>query len=148
LTRSALTVVVELADGSPLAVVVTHLSDVDLRGDTRLPQAQAVAAIVARLQERGIPTLVAGDLNARPEDPELGVLEDLGLVRSLPASRATFPDTAARVQIDHVLAPPGLVVEQARTLTTGLSDHRFVTVVLRREAPGDGQDDDQDAAGP
>ncbi len=137
LMRSALTVVVELPDGSPLAVVVTHLSHVDRRGDTRLPQAQAVAAIVARLQERGIPTLVAGDLNARPEDPELGVLEDLGLVRSLPASRATFPDAAARVQIDHVLAPSGLVVEQARTLTTGLSDHRFVTVVLRRAPPDD-----------
>ncbi len=137
LVRSALTVVVELPDGSPLGVVVTHLSNVDRQGDTRLPQAQAVAAIVARLQERGIPTVVAGDLNARPEDPELGVLEDLGLTRTLPASRPTFPDVAARVQIDHVLIPPGLVVEQARTLTTGLSDHRFVSVVLRREGPDD-----------
>jgi endonuclease/exonuclease/phosphatase family metal-dependent hydrolase len=135
LVRSALTVIVELPDGSPLAVVVTHLSHVDRQGDTRLPQAQAVAAIVARLQERGIPTLVAGDLNARPDDPELGVLEDLGLVRALPASRATFPDVAARIQIDHVLVPPGFVVEQARTLMTGFSDHRFVNVVVRRIDP-------------
>jgi len=133
LARSALTVVVELPDGSPLGVVVTHLSDVDRQGDTRLPQAQAVAAIVARLRERGIPALVAGDLNARPGDPEIHVLEDLGLSRALPASRPTFPDLVARVQIDHVLVPPGLTVEQAATLTTGLSDHRFVTVVSRRE---------------
>ncbi len=135
LVRSALTVIVELPDGSPLAVLVTHLSHVDRQGDTRLPQAQAVAAIVARLQERGIPTLVAGDLNARPDDPELGVLEDLGLARALPASRATFPDVAARIQIDHVLVPPSFVVEQARTLTTGFSDHRFVNVVVRRIDP-------------
>ena len=132
LLRSALTVVVELPDGSPLGVVVTHLSDVDRQGDTRLPQAQAIAAIVARLRERGIPALVAGDLNARPGDPELGVLEDLDLIRALPEQRATFPDVAPRVQIDHVLVPSTLLVAEASTLATGLSDHRFVTVLLRR----------------
>jgi endonuclease/exonuclease/phosphatase family metal-dependent hydrolase len=131
LVRSALTVIVELPDGSPLGVVVTHLSDLDRQGDTRLPQAQAIAAIVARLRERGIPALVAGDLNARPGDPELDVLEDLGLTRALPTMQSTFPDVAPRVQIDHVLAPPELTVERAGTLATGLSDHRFVTVILR-----------------
>ena len=133
MTRSALAVVVELPDGSPLGVVVAQLSDVDRQGDTRLPQAQAIAAIVARLRERGIPTLVAGDLNARPGEPELEVLEDLGLVRVLAETALTFPDRAPRVQIDHVLAPPGFVVERTATLTTGLSDHRFVSVVLSRQ---------------
>jgi len=132
LVRSALTVVVELPDGSPLGVIVTHLSNVDQQGDTRLPQAQAVAAIIARLRERGIPTLVAGDLNARPGDPELAVLEDLGLARALPTTRPTFPDRAPRVQIDHILTPPVFSVERADTIASGLSDHRFVTVVLRR----------------
>ncbi len=131
LTRSALTVVVELPDGSPLAVVVTHLSNIDRQGDTRLPQAQTLAAIVARMRERGIPTIVAGDLNARPGDPELGVLEDLELSRVLPANRLTFPDVAPRVQIDHVLIPPGIGLLRASTLPTGLSDHRFVVVELR-----------------
>jgi endonuclease/exonuclease/phosphatase family metal-dependent hydrolase len=131
LPRAVLTVVVELPDGSPLAVVVTHLSDVDRQGDTRLPQAQAVAAVVARLRERGIPAIVAGDLNARPGDPELEVLEDLGLVRALADRRWTFPDARPRAQIDHVLLPPGPELVQAGTLATGLSDHRFVRVVLR-----------------
>lgn len=132
LTRSALTVVVELPDGSPLGVVVTHLSNVDRQGDTRLPQAQTVAAIVARLRERGIPAVVAGDLNARPGDPELIVLEDLDLTRALAEGRATFPDVAATVQIDHVLVPSGFSIVRADTLTTGLSDHRFVVVTLHR----------------
>jgi len=131
LARSALTVVVELPDGSPLGVIVTHLSDVDRQGDTRLPQAQALAAIVARLRERGIPAVLAGDLNARPGEPELDVLEDLDLVRALPTTRPTFPDAAPRVQIDHVLTPPRFLVERADTLATGYSDHQFVTVVLR-----------------
>ena len=141
LARSALTVVVELPDGSPLGVVVTHLSNVDRQGDTRLPQAQSLAAIVARLRERGIPTIVAGDLNARPSDPELGVLEDLGLVGALPEGRMTFPDVAARVQIDHILLPPGWETTGTSTLTTGLSDHRFVVADIRvvdDEDPEDG----------
>jgi len=137
LVRSALTVVVELPDGSPLGVIVTHLSDVDRQGDTRLPQAQAIAAIVARLRERGIPAMVAGDLNARPGDPEVGVLEDLDLARALPTTRPTFPDGAPRVQIDHVLVPSGFLVERAGTIASGFSDHRFVTVTLRR-VPLDG----------
>jgi endonuclease/exonuclease/phosphatase family metal-dependent hydrolase len=136
LVRSALTVVVELPDGSPLGVIVVHLSDVDRQGDTRLPQAQAIAAIVARLRERGIPALVAGDLNARPGDPEVEVLEDLDLARALPSATLTFPDAAPRVQIDHVLVHPGLSVDRASALATGLSDHRFVTVVLRRPVEG------------
>jgi endonuclease/exonuclease/phosphatase family metal-dependent hydrolase len=126
LTRSALTVVMELPDGSPLAFVVTHLSNIDRQGDTRLPQAQAVAAIVARLRERGIPSVVAGDLNARPGDPELEVLEGLGLTSTLPPGRFTFPDAAPRVQIDHILVPPGVTTLRANTLATGLSDHRFL----------------------
>lgn len=132
LTRSVLTVVVELPGGDPLGVVVTHLSNVDRQGDTRLPQAQAVAAVVARLRERGIPAVVAGDLNARPGDPELVVLEDLELTRALAESRRTFPDAAPVAQLDHVLVPPSLDVEQADTIATGLSDHRFVVITLRR----------------
>jgi len=135
LARSVLTVVVELPDGSPLGVVVTHLSDVDRQGDTRLPQAQAVAAIVARLRERGIPALIAGDLNAQPGDPELQVLEDLELARALPSGLRTFPDAVPRVQIDHVLVPLGFLVERAGTIATGLSDHRFITVELRWRDP-------------
>ena len=131
LTRSVLTVVVGLPDGSSLGVVVTHLSNVDRQGDTRLPQAQAVAAIVARLRERGIPAIVMGDLNARPGDPELEVLDDLGLVSALPPGRPTFPDVAARVQIDHVLAPPGSRILSVNTLATGLSDHRFIVAEIR-----------------
>ena len=140
LTRSALTVVLELPDGSPLGVVVTHLSNIDRQGETRLPQAQALAAIVARLRERGIPAVVAGDLNARPGDPELEVLADLGLVSALPESRMTFPDVGARVQIDHVLLPPGWVVIDAATLATGLSDHRFVTTDIRTAVGEDAED--------
>ena len=130
LGRSVLTVVLELPDGDRVAVVATHLSDVDVQGETRLPQARAVAGITARLRERGLDVIVVGDLNAAPGDPALDVLEEL-LVRSLPDSVRTFPATAPRVQIDHVLVPPDWTVETARAVNTGLTDHRLVDVLLR-----------------
>jgi endonuclease/exonuclease/phosphatase family metal-dependent hydrolase len=129
-TRAALTVVLERPDGTRLAVVATRLSDVDRRGDTRLPQAQAVAGIVARLRERGLDVIVVGDLASAPGDPALAVLEEL-LVRALPDSVRTYPATAPRVQVDHVLVPPTWTVTSVRALNTGLTDHRVVDVVLR-----------------
>jgi endonuclease/exonuclease/phosphatase family metal-dependent hydrolase len=140
LGRAALIVVLERTEGGLVAVVATHLSDVDVQGDTRLPQAQALAGIVARLRERGLDVVLVGDLNAAPGDPALAVLEGL-LDRALPDSVRTFPATAARVQIDHVLVPPTWTVTSARAVNTGLTDHRLVDVLVRPSATGD------DAAG-
>jgi endonuclease/exonuclease/phosphatase family metal-dependent hydrolase len=131
LVRSALTVVIELPDGERLAIVGTHLSNVDRQGDTRLPQAQAIAGIVARLRERGLDVVVAGDLNASPGDPSLEVLESL-LVRTLPDSTGTFPAAVPRVQIDHILVPAGWEIIQSRAIDTTYSDHRFIEVLVRR----------------
>jgi endonuclease/exonuclease/phosphatase family metal-dependent hydrolase len=134
LTRTVLTVVVELPDGTALAVVATQLSDVDRQGDTRLPQAQAVAAVVARLQERGVAVIVAGDLNATLGDAALVVLEEL-LVRTLPDSARTFPAAAPRDQLDHVLVPADWQVRSSRAFNSGFSDHRFVETVLVPAVP-------------
>jgi endonuclease/exonuclease/phosphatase family metal-dependent hydrolase len=135
LARSALTVIVGLPDGERLALVGTHLSDVDRQGDTRLPQAQAIAGIVARLRERGLDVVIAGDLNAAPGDSSLEVLESL-LVRTLPDTVGTFPAAAPRVQIDHILVPLGWEIVDARAFNTTFSDHRFVEVVVRRTPVG------------
>lgn len=132
LARSALTVIIEQPDGRPLAIIVTHLSNVDIANETRLPQAQSVAAIVARLRERGIATIVAGDLNARPGDPELEVLADIGLRTALPDTVMTFPAASPRIQIDHILVPSGWEVITSRALNSGLSDHRFLEIVIQR----------------
>lgn len=141
LARSVLTVVLQRPGGDRVAIVATHLSDVDVQGDTRLPQAQAVAGIAARLRERGLDVLVVGDLNAAPGDPALAVLEDL-LARALPDSVRTFPASSPRVQIDHVLVPPTWTVTTARAVNTGLTDHRLVDVLLRPPAEDAAADDD------
>lgn len=131
--RSQVAVVLGLADGRELAVVATHLSHVDLRGDTRLPQTQAVAATAARMTSRGLPTVVAGDLNAEPGSPELDTFAEL-VTSALDSSRPTYPASAPRERIDHVLVSSGLTVVRAEVLPDELSDHRFLRVVLRLTA--------------
>ena len=137
MARSAVVVVLGLDDGRDLAVVGTHLSHVDRRGDTRLPQAQAVAAAAARMRERGIPTVVAGDLNAEPAQPELLAFADL-VASALPPGRPTHPAARPRVQIDHILVSSDLEVRAAEVLPDRLSDHRVVRVVLGLPVPDAG----------
>ncbi|MEY3019823.1 MAG: hypothetical protein RLZZ272_807 [Actinomycetota bacterium] len=151
MARSVIVVVLALDDDRDLAVVGTHLSAVDRRGDTRLPQAQVVAAAAARMRDRGIPTVVAGDLNAVPGDPELEAFADL-VGPTLPPGRPTHPASRPTVQIDHVLVSSELEVRAAEVLADRLSDHRFVRVVLGLDGaavepspaprPGDGDTGD------
>jgi endonuclease/exonuclease/phosphatase family metal-dependent hydrolase len=132
--RSVLVVVLDLPDGDQVAVVATHLSHVDEQGDTRLPQAQAVAGIVARMRERGLPVVVAGDLNADADGAELAAFAGL-VVDAGPIGVPTYPSSGPRVRIDHVLVSPEIAVVRRRVMDARLSDHRFVQVTLDLSAP-------------
>jgi endonuclease/exonuclease/phosphatase family metal-dependent hydrolase len=134
--RSVVAVVVEQPDGGQVAVIGTHLSDRADRAETRLLQAQAVAALAARMRERGLATIVAGDLNAGPEDEAFVAFAPL-LRGALPPWAVTFPADRPRDQFDHVLVSADLGVVRARVLDERLSDHRFLHVVLERLAAAD-----------
>lgn len=137
--RSALAVVLALPDGGQVAVVAAQLAAGDDLAGARLTQAQAVAALAARMRERGLPTVVAGDLGAGPEDEALAALAPL-LRGALPPWAVTHPAARPSVQRDHVLVSDDLEVVRARVLDARLSDHRFVLAELVRlaaEAAGD-----------
>ncbi len=118
------------ATGQPLAIIGTHLSHVDDQGDTRLPQARAVAGTVARLRERQLPTILAGDLNAPPDSAELASFAPF-LEGVLPPGAFTYPSDAPVVAIDHILASPDLQAVHLRVPETTASDHRPVVVTFR-----------------
>lgn len=112
--RGLLTVVLDV-DGEPVRVATTHLSSES--GTTRLVQARSVSALVRGWGGR---VLVVGDLNARPGDPEVGVLTAV-LGDGCPGA-STFPAAAPAVRIDYVLGR-GRIVDCA-VLPTASSDHR------------------------
>ncbi len=129
MARSQLAAVIEIAEGQRLAVVGTHLSHVDVQGDTRLPQARAVAGTVARLRERNLPTVVLGDLNAEPDSPELATFEPF--VRNIvPPTVATWPSWNPVERIDHVLISPDLLGRDVSVPRTQASDHLPIAVTL------------------
>lgn len=129
MSRSELTVVLDLGHDQQFGVIATQLSPNDAQGDTRLPQARAVAASAARLRERQIPMVVMGDLEAEPGSPELATFAPL-VGDVVPANTPTYPAPAPSVQHDHVLASPDLRRVRVQALNVDVSDHLPLIVDL------------------
>jgi endonuclease/exonuclease/phosphatase family metal-dependent hydrolase len=121
--------------GTRVRVFNTHL---DYRSDPRVRQ-QQVAEMLARIHEASEPTIVFGDMNARPESPELQPL--LHRLRDAwpgvgVGPGFTYPADAPSERIDYVLVSPHFRVRSASVPVTQASDHRPVVVDLslnRRE---------------
>ncbi|GAA3474900.1 endonuclease/exonuclease/phosphatase family protein [Nonomuraea roseola] len=122
----AQTAVIEVG-GNEVGIVNTHLQSPS-------GQAPEVAALVRDLSAGGRrPVVLAGDLNTRPGDPEMRVLESAGLSDPLIAlgNPATSPADAPVERIDHVLVTGGVRVESADVPRLPYSDHLPVMAALR-----------------
>lgn len=97
-------------------------------------EAEEMVAIMRPLLEAGELVLLAGDLNAERDDPELAPLARLtaaGILRDVGPQEATYPARDPQKRIDLVLAGPGWIVQEARVWPEPLaSDHRPVVVDL------------------
>jgi len=115
--------------GTPVRVFNTHL---DYRSDPRVRQ-QQVTEMLASIHEALEPTIVFGDMNAKPDAPELQPL--LRRLRDAWAGVGvgpglTYPADAPSERIDYVLVSPHFLVRSASVLATQASDHRPVVVDL------------------
>lgn len=127
--RSQLIAVLDVTAQQQIAVIATQLSEVDGQGDTRLPQARALAATMVRLQERDVPVLIGGTLHAGPESAELESLTDS--TRSvLPQGHPTWPAADPEHQLGHILTTEELRLRDARVLETDLTDHQPIITLL------------------
>ncbi len=119
--------------GLTLRCLATHLHH---RSRTeRLAQVDAINATVV---EQAVPTVLLGDLNARPGSPEVAAvtrhLVDTWTVGG-GAGGHTFSARAPHRRIDYVLASPGISVKAARVVPTDASDHLLVSVDLTLPVP-------------
>lgn len=141
LHRRGAAVAVLSRGGSRFAVVGTHL---DLREEPRLRHVAELDGIAQSLVP-AIPTIVAGDMNARPGS---ATWEALTRVRRDAAAQAGAPaDTFSAVdpheRIDGIFADPRFAVESCEAVRTPdavrASDHLPVVATLRLpDQPGDG----------
>ena len=116
--RSELTAVLGLVEGE-IAVVGTQLDSTAVA--QRLPQARAVAATVAQLHERDLPTVLLGELNAEPDAQELATFAPL-LTDPLAPSLATSPSARPELRLHYILLSPqlrGSAVQRPRSDVAG-----------------------------
>lgn len=114
--------------GTKVRAFSTHL---DYRADPRVRTMQ-VAEMLSVIQQAKMPTILAGDLNAPPDAPEL---EPLWILRdAAPAwdgGAKTYPAQSPVKRIDYVLVSDEFTVTGARVEATDASDHRPVIMVMK-----------------
>jgi len=130
--RGLLEAVVEV-DGAPLTAFATHLQHNS--SSARRAQADAVAGIVGATAG---PVVLTGDLNARPDTPEVRTLTAV-LVDAWAAAGegpgATFSAVFPRARVDYVLSTPDLVARRPAVVRAYASDHRPFGTDLERVGP-------------
>ena len=133
LDRAFLTAKIDLGGGEVLDVVATHFHSGDGDSALRVPQARAVLEAV----DSSRTTVLLGDLNAPPGDPEILLIASAGLRDAFVASGATGDGFTSRAdsprrRIDYVWASPDLKASDFSTHASLASDHFAVAVTLSR----------------
>ena len=133
LTGRFLTAEVDVGGGETLVVIATHFHAGDGDSAVRVPQARAVLEAV----DSDRTTVLLGDLNARPDHPEMLLITSAGLNDTFVASGTsgdglTSPADAPTERIDYVWASPDLKVRDFLIPHSLASDHFAVAITLYR----------------
>lgn len=114
-----------------LTFVTTHWD----HADAELRKEQS-ASLVSRYRDTARTVVLAGDLNATPEQSEVQGLGEVWELAEPPGVHATFPSEQPRTRIDYVLASKrgGWRVRALVPIEESVaSDHRPVLAILERE---------------
>ncbi|MGP3912561.1 endonuclease/exonuclease/phosphatase family protein [Nonomuraea sp. 10N515B] len=118
--------------GVRVQVFNTHLQHNN--ANERLEQVRAIQPLVGAREE---PVVLTGDLNARPDAPEIRALSDT-LTDTWPRAGAgegyTYPVASPNARIDYVFASADVRVESAAVVASDASDHLplFVDLLVGR----------------
>jgi len=122
------------APGGSLAVLNTHL-DASGADDWRVREIADVVRVAAAKRGDGLPMLLGGDFNARPESPVHGELREAGFRDAWPecgtGDALTFPAAAPDRRIDYLYLAGETRCVDARVLPDQASDHRALLVRIR-----------------
>ena len=129
--RTALTVEVAVGEGGPhIEFTSTHL-DQGRDPENRLVQAQHLNERLVRDDDRA--TILAGDMNARPDTPVMDLLRACWTNPPATDPSPIGPSGRPRMRVDYVLIRPAMrwrVVESTIVDDAVASDHRPLLVVL------------------
>jgi endonuclease/exonuclease/phosphatase family metal-dependent hydrolase len=126
--RTLLHTRIELA-GEEMDFFVTHLAAWSRWG--RAARSLQIQGLVERLRQQRRPFVLAGDLNAPPDAPEVATLMAAELFRMC-GDDIAVTHRYMRQRIDYIFASPGWTTDSYRVIRSGPSDHWPVLVELRR----------------
>jgi endonuclease/exonuclease/phosphatase family metal-dependent hydrolase len=116
----------------PWLVISTHLHQLEGDHDIRLLQVPVLVDLWSGQPD----SLILGDMNAQPGDPEMNLFRDSGLVDSWSEAGKgdgfTFSSTDPFERIDWIWHSPDLHAVAAEVPVTAASDHRPLVVTLDR----------------
>lgn len=114
-------------NGGTVELYVTHTAAwASLGRSAREDQLKCIRAYVMRSHH---PYILAGDLNAPPDSPEMSAFLSGNALR-LAGDPAAPTHRVLEQRLDYILTGPGWVVRSARVLDDGPSDHRPVLAEL------------------
>lgn len=131
--RGVLRAVID-APGGAIALLNTHL---DASGEDawRLQEIAGVLRVADLERQSGLPLLIGGDFNARPESPIHESLRGAGFrdawAQCGTGESLTFPANAPDRRIDYLYLGGGVRCTEARVLPDEVSDHRALLVRVR-----------------
>ncbi len=133
LDRAFLWVEIDVGDQAPLRVISTHFHHVRDEGERRVTQSKAVL----ERWDGATRTVLLGDLNGRPGDEEITMLEEAGLLDSFVDAGATgdgytSPSDSPGQRIDYVWTSSDLKSSVYSSLDSQASDHLSVAVTVER----------------
>ena len=131
LDRAFTVAVVDVGGGDRLTVIATHLHHPRDGGPERVPQVQALLDY----WDGAGRTVLLGDLNAEPDDPEIELLRQAGLVDAFEAAGAappgyTSPADDPQRRIDYIWVSEDLRAGAFVTRESQASDHFAVAATI------------------
>ena len=130
LLRGFTAVQVDVGNGTQLQLIATHFHDPEADTDVRQLQSQAILDF----WDGADLTVLLGDLNSRPDDREMEMLRQAGLVDAAAAVGGTpgltYSSLEPEKRIDYIWVSPDLKVIDAESPATTASDHLPVVAVI------------------
>ena len=121
---------IDIGTGEPLLVINTHLHQVEGDSDIRLEQ----VPVLLEFWNTRPRTVLMGDLNAKPEWPEMELLYESGLVDAWlewgSGTGLTFPAASPNKRIDYIWLSPDLSGSSTEVIQTVASDHLPILVQI------------------
>ncbi len=131
LPRGYLWASIDVGQGEPLRVIVTHLHHIAEEPGPRLAQ----IPVLLDFWDHAGRTVLMGDLNSEPDWPEMDLFRQAGMVDAWEMAGEgpglTWPSNEPFQRIDWIWLSPDLQATHAEVVDSTASDHRAVVAEIR-----------------